>query len=118
MQHFAKVINGVVEQVIAIDSEMLATGHWGDPSDWVETCPYTYGNAHSEGGEPLRKNHAQVGGSYDKDKDVFIPPKPFPSWVINEDTCLWEAPTPRPEGIVAPLMWDEATLSWITVQPE
>jgi hypothetical protein len=115
MQHFARVVNGVVEQVIAIEAEVLATGHWGDPSEWIETCSCTYGNVHRDGGVPLRKNHAQVGGTYDPEKDAFIPPRPFASWVLNEETCLWEAPIPRPEDATTPHMWDESTLSWIAI---
>jgi len=71
----------------------------------------TYGGQHLLGGTPFRKNYAGIGFTYDPDRDAFIPPASYPSWVLNEDTCLWEPPTPKPEG--DNWMWDEATVSWI-----
>jgi hypothetical protein len=61
----------------------------------------------------IRKNYAGIGFTYDEERDAFIPPKPFTSWLLNEDTCQWEAPTPRPEELMnVPVKWDEETLSW------
>jgi hypothetical protein len=112
MAHFARVENGVVTQVIVIDQETLNTGHWGDPASWVQTSYNTQGGVHSLGGTPLRKNYAGIGYSYDSVRDAFIPPKPFPSWVLDEITCLWSAPTPMPtDGKM--YNWDEATLAWV-----
>lgn len=112
MAHFARVENGVVTQVIVIDQETLNTGHWGDPASWVQTSYNTQGGVHSLGGTPLRKNYAGIGYTYDSVRDAFIPPKPFPSWVLDEITCLWSAPTPMPtDGKM--YNWDEATLAWI-----
>lgn len=112
MAHFAKVENGVVTQVIVIDQETLNTGHWGDPASWVQTSYNTQGGVHSLGGTPLRKNYAGIGYTYDAVRDAFIPPKPFPSWVLDEITCLWSAPTPMPtDGKM--YNWDEATLAWV-----
>ena len=88
MAHFARVENGVVTQVIVIDQETLNTGHWGDPASWVQTSYNTQGGVHSLGGTPLRKNYAGIGYTYDSVRDAFIPPKPFPSWVLDEITCL------------------------------
>ena len=112
MAHFARVENGVVTQVIVIDQETLNTGHWGDPASWVQTSYNTQGGVHSLGGTPLRKNYAGIGYTYDSVRDAFIPPKPFPSWVLDEITCLWSAPTPMPtDGKM--YNWDEATLAWV-----
>jgi hypothetical protein len=112
MAHFARVENGVVTQVIVIDQETLNTGHWGDPASWVQTSYNTQGGVHSLGGTPLRKNYAGIGYSYDSVRDAFIPPKPFPSWVLDEITCLWSAPTPMPtDGKM--YNWDEATVAWV-----
>lgn len=113
MAHFAKIENGVVTQVIVIDQETLNTGHWGDPSLWVQTSYNTSAGVHRLGGTPLRKNYAGIGYTYDSSRDAFIPPKPFASWVINESTCNWDAPTPMPvvEGKI--FTWDEPTTSWV-----
>jgi len=72
----------------------------------------TRGGVHSEGGTPYRKNYAGIGYTYDPQRDAFIPPKPFASWVLDETTCLWAAPTPMPtDGKM--YRWDEDTISWI-----
>ena len=115
MAHFAKVENGVVTQVIVIEKEVLDLGHWGDPASWVQTSYNTVGGVHSQGGTPLRKNFAGVGYTYDAGRDAFIPPKPFASWLLNETTCQWGAPTPMPvvEGKI--FKWDEPTTSWVEV---
>jgi hypothetical protein len=73
----------------------------------------TQGGVHTNGGTPFRKNYAGIGYTYDPQRDAFIPPKPYPSWVLNEDTCLWDAPVPMPQdGMYS---WDEATTSWVEV---
>ena len=115
MQHFAHITEGVVDKVIVIDTETLATGLWGDPITWVETCPDTFGNQHKNGGTPLRKNLAQVGSIYDAQNDAFIPPKPYESWVLNQNTYLWEAPVPRPLNTQNPWVWNEATVNWVEI---
>jgi hypothetical protein len=81
------------------------------PGEWIQTSYNTYGGQHRNGGTPLRKNYAGVGYSYDRTKDAFIPPKPFASWVLNDDTCLWSAPTPMPTDDKV-YEWDETTTSW------
>ena len=112
MAHFAKVENGVVTQVIVIDQETLNLGHWGDPSLWVQTSYNTQGGKHLLGGTPLRKNYAGVGFTYDANRDAFIPQRPFASWVLDEETCLWNAPTPMPtDGKM--YNWDEDSKSWV-----
>ena len=72
----------------------------------------TYGGVHTNGGAPLRKNYAGIGYSYDPERDAFIPPKPYTSWLLDEDTCLWGAPTPYPTDNKA-YAWSEDTQQWI-----
>ena len=116
MAHFAKVINGIVTEVNVVDWETLnQEGHpWGDPSLWVQTSYNTHGGQHPEG-RPLRKNYAGIGYTYDSTRDAFIPPKPFASWLLNEDTCQWGAPTPMPVVEGKMYRWDEPTTSWVEV---
>jgi hypothetical protein len=115
MAHFAKVENGIVTQVIVIEPDVLATGLWGDPADWIQTSYNTAGGTHPNG-TPLRKNFAGIGYTYDKDRDAFIPPKPYNSWLLNDDTCQWEPPTPMPtDGKL--YIWDEETTSWVEFVP-
>ena len=111
MSHFAKVENGTVTQVIVVEQEVLDTGLFGDPSLWVQTSYNTLGGLHTLGGTPLRKNYAGVGYTYDSERDAFIPPKIYNSWELNEETCLWEAPTTMPtDGKI--YSWNEETVSW------
>jgi len=84
--------NGVEQEVNGIDFLTKLTGY----PVWKQTSYNTIGGVHSSGGTPLRKNHAGIGYTYDEDRDAFIPPKPFDSWTLNEDTCLWEAPVAKP----------------------
>ena len=113
MAHFAKVENGVVTQVIVIDQETLNTGNWGDPSSWIQTSYNTQGGQHPEG-RPLRKNYAGIGYTYDATRDEFIPPQPFPSWVLDEDTCLWSSPVAMPTDNKM-YTWNEDTVNWVEV---
>lgn len=115
MAHFAKVVDGVVTEVIVIDQETLNTGMWGDPSMWIQTSYNTVGGKHPSG-SPLRKNFAGIGYTYDAQRDAFIPPKPYASWVLNEDSCLWDAPVPMPNDGKG-YIWDEATTSWVVPKP-
>lgn len=112
MAHFAKVNNGIVEQVIVAEPEFFDTFVDTSPGQWIQTSYNTRGGVHTLGGTPLRKNYAGIGFTYDATRDVFIPPKPFPSWVLNEDTCLWDAPVAYPTDGQA-YIWDEATTSWV-----
>jgi hypothetical protein len=114
MAHWAHLTNGIVDQVIVIDEETLALGHWGDPSEWKQTSYRTQGGQHPEG-KPFRFNYAGLGYSYDATRDAFIPPKPFASWLLNETTCLWDAPTPMPVEEGKMYTWDEETTSWVEV---
>ena len=112
MAHFAKVENGVVTQVIVIEQDVLNLGHWGDPASWVQTSYNTSGGVHLQGGTPLRKNFAGIGYTYDSGRDAFIPPKPFASWLLNETTCNWGAPTAMPTDGKR-YTWRESTTSWV-----
>jgi hypothetical protein len=110
MSHFAKVIDGVVTEVLVIEQDVIDTGAFGDPALWVQTSYNTHGGQHPEG-RPLRKNYAGIGYTYDAERDAFIAPQPFPSWTLNEDTCLWVSPVPMPDdGEV--YYWDEATQAY------
>jgi hypothetical protein len=109
MAHFAKVVNGVVTQVIVAEQEFFTTFVDTSPGEWIQTSYNTYGNQHPEG-RPLRGNYAGIGFTYDRTNDVFYAPQPFPSWILNITTWLWETPIPMPEGGV--YTWNEATNSW------
>jgi hypothetical protein len=111
MGHFAKVVDGKVTQVIVAEPEFFQTFVDSSPGEWIQTSYNTHGGQHSNGGTPLRKNYAGIGYSYDRAKDAFIPPKPYPSWTLNDTTCLWSAPTPMPTDDKF-YEWDEATTSW------
>jgi hypothetical protein len=113
MSHFAKVIDGIVTEVLVIEQDVIDTGLFGDPALFIQTSYNTYGGQHPEG-RPLRKNYAGVGYTYDPERDAFIPPQPFASWALNEDTCLWVAPVAYPDD-GKPYYWDEATLAWVEV---
>jgi hypothetical protein len=111
MSHYAKVENGIVTQVIVAEEDFIATGALGDPAGWIQTSYNTLGNQHPEG-RPLRGNYAGIGYTYDSVNDVFVAPKPFESWALNNSTWLWEAPTPMPTDGKA-YKWDEETTSWV-----
>lgn len=117
MAHFAKVFNGVVTQVIVAEPEFFETFVDSSPGEWIQTSYNTRGGVHLNGGTPLRKNYAGIGFTYDRERDAFIPPKPYASWVLNEDTCLWDAPVARPQD-EKPYRWDEKTTSWVEIPTE
>jgi hypothetical protein len=117
MSHYAKVLDGKVIQVIVAEPEFFQTFVDSSPGTWIQTSYNTYGGVHygqdgqPDGGMPLRKNYAGIGYTYDSRRDAFISPQPYPSWTLNEDTCLWAPPTPMPtEG--GPYEWNETTQSW------
>jgi len=99
--------NGIEQEVIGIDFLTKLTGY----PVWKQTSYNTYGGVHLSGGTPLRKNHAGIGYTYDEDKDAFIPPKPFNSWILNEDTCIWESAVAKPQD-ENKYKWNESTLTW------
>jgi hypothetical protein len=111
MAHFAKVNNGIVEQVIVAEPEFFDTFVDSSPGQWIQTSYNTHGGVHANGGTPLRKNYAGIGFSYDATRDAFIPPKPYASWTLNDDTCQWDCPVAMPtEG--GPYTWNESTQAW------
>ena len=109
MAHFAKVVDGTVEQVIVADTKEWCEANLG--GTWVQTSYNTQGNVHLLGGTPLHKNYAGIG--YTWDGTGFATPKPYDSWTLDAETYVWNAPTPMPveEGKV--FTWDESTLSWV-----
>jgi len=108
MSHFAKIdSNNIVENVIVAEQDFINSGAVGDSFLWVQT---SYNNN-------FRKNYAGVGFTYDSDLDAFILPQPYPSWVLNEDTCQWESPVAYPDDDKM-YDWDEETQSWDEVTPE
>lgn len=120
MGHFAKVINNKTDQVIVAEPEFFTTFVDSSPGQWLQVSYNTYGNVHygpdgqPDGGVALRGNYPGVGDTYDPVNDVFYRPQPFPSWILNTSTWLWEAPTSMPlDG--KSYKWDEATKSWIEV---
>jgi len=124
MGHYAKVVDTIVTKVIVAKADYFDTFVDTSPGEWIKTSYNTYGGRHynpetreEDDGTPLRKNFAGVGFTYDKEKDAFIPRKPFQSWVLNEDTCLWEAPIPYPDDGLN-YIWNESITNWTEVTDE
>lgn len=122
MAHFAEIDkNKIVKRVLVMDNSKPNEGYdWlieRFGGTWVQTSYNTIGGVHRNGGTPLRKNFAGINYTYDADRDAFIPPKPYESWLLNEDSCLWEPPEPYPtDGKV--YVWDEETVSWVEAVDE
>jgi hypothetical protein len=114
MSHFAKVVDEKVTQVIVAEPEFFETFVDSSPGEWIQTSYNTHGGVHTNGGTPLRKNYAGIGYTYDRTRDAFIPPQPFASWTLNDDTCLWDCPVAYPNDDKR-YTWNEETLSWIEV---
>ena len=111
MAHFAKVQDGIVTKVIVAEPDFFDTFVDDSAGEWIQTSYNTHGGQHPEG-RPLRKNYAGIGFTYDRVRDAFIPPQPFASWVLNEDTCLWDAPVAYPSDNEL-YQWNEDTQSWV-----
>ena len=107
MAHYAKVENGVVTQVIVADSKEWCEDNLG--GTWIQTSYNTVGNIHKLGETPLNKNYASIG--YTWDGIGFASPQPYPSWLLNSDTYLWEPPIAKPIDDKI-YNWDEVTFSW------
>jgi len=126
MASFAKLgANGEVLEVVAVDNSVITDSNGIEKEKlgidfltelynwpvWKQTSYNTIGGVHKLGGIPFRKNHAGIGGRYDSDRDAFIPKKPFASWVLNEETCLWDPPVVKPDdGKI--YSWNETTQQW------
>lgn len=112
MSHFAEIDeNGIVKRVIVADQSFIDSGKVGDPKNWIQTSYNTEGGVHKLGGIPLRKNYAGPGYFYDKVKDAFVPPKPFSSWTLDEQTCRWKSPVEYPKDDKS-YKWDEQKRTW------
>lgn len=110
MAHFAEIVDGVVQRVIVADTKEWCQANLG--GTWVQTSYNTHGGVHTLGGTPLHKNYAGIG--YTFDGVGFAAPQPYPSWTLNEDTYLWEAPVAQPtDG--KPYTWNEADQEWVEV---
>jgi hypothetical protein len=115
MSHYAIIDrDNIVRNVIVVDDELVANSQFGNPEFLIKTSYNTHGGVHVNGGTPLRKNFAGIGYTYDTQRDAFIPPKPYASWVLNESTCLWESPVAMPNDGKR-YKWDENITSWIEV---
>lgn len=117
MAHFAKIDeNNLVVEVVVTDNNAPNEGlDWLETNfggKWVKTSYNTQGGIHLSGGEPFRKNFAGIGFTYDEVRDAFIPPKFYNSWILDEESCLWVAPIPKPEGNY---FWNEEILNWVQV---
>lgn len=132
MGHYAKVQNGTVIQVIVAEPEFFDSFVDNSPGKWIKTSYNIRGGVYydPETNEPaedqsvinedearLRKNYAGIGFTYDRDRDAFIPPKPYDSWVLNEDTCLYDPPVPYPDD-GNNYTWDEETTSWVVAETD
>ena len=122
MAHFAKLKTGnIVERVEVVSNDVATTEQAGidflkelynEPNGiWKQTSYNTYGGVHNLGGTPFRKNYASIGFKYDTSRDAFIPPQRFPSWILNETSCLWEAPVAYPTDGQR-YNWNETNQTW------
>jgi hypothetical protein len=121
MAHFAKLGTGnIVERVEVVHNDIATTEQAGadflnnlykTKDVWKMTSYNTFGGVHKLGGTPFRKNYAGTGYHYDQARDAFIPPKPFNSWTLNEDTCRWEAPVAYPND-GQKYIWNEQNQTW------
>jgi len=119
MAHFAKVVDGIVVTVIVAEADFIVTLE--DANSWVQTSYNTRGGVHydpttglpsADQSKALRKNYAGIGYAYDAVRDAFIPAKPYPSWLLNETTCLWDSPKAKPsDGKM--YSWNEELLDWV-----
>lgn len=117
MAHYARVLDGKVQEVIVADQDFIDNLVYDKPGKWIQTSYNTKGGVHVNGGTPLRKNYAGKNWTYDVGRDAFIPPKPesggvvFESWVLNEDTCLWDPPVAMPDDDQR-YRWNETEQRW------
>ena len=131
MAHFAKLDeNNIVTTVIVVDNDIATSESagvtfinnlYGTSDTWKQTSYNTVANTHLLGGTPFRKNYAGIGFTYDADKDAFIPPKPFASWVLDDTTCQWKAPIDVTDDSENSYYWVETlyqsdnTKGWVKV---
>jgi hypothetical protein len=125
MAHFAKLgVGNIVEKVVVVSNDVATTEQAGvdflntlyaTRDVWFQTSYNTIGGVHSSGGTPFRKNYAGIGFKYDQTRDAFIPPKPYRSWIFNEDTCLWNPPVAKPLD-ENNYIWNEETTTWDLIE--
>ena len=130
MASFAKIgLNGKVIEVVSIVNDVIKDSSGIEREElgiqflnelykwpiWRQTSYNTIGGIHNNGGTPFRKNHAGIGYTYDEDRDAFIPPKPYNSWILNEQTCQWESPVTMPQD-GNKYTWNETNLNWELVE--
>ena len=114
------VVNEVIKDSNGIEQESIGINFlktlYNEPNAiWKQTSYNTNGGVHSLGGTPFRKNHAGIGYTYDENRNAFIAPKTYNSWILNEQTCQWEAPIPMPTTILEDnkyYSWNESIINW------
>jgi len=113
MSHFAEIdVNGNVLRVIVAEQDFIDSGKVGEPKNWIQTSYNTSEGQHKLGGTPLRKNYAGIGFKYDKTRDAFIPPKPFESFVFDEEKCVYCPPIEMPKD-GKNYTWNEKIRGWV-----
>ena len=131
MASFAKIENNIVTTVVSVVNEVIKDSNgveqeavgieflrtlYNEPNSiWKQTSYNTHGGIHGNGGTPFRKNHAGIGYTYDENRDAFIPPKSYNSWILNEETCLWEPPISKPTTELEEnqyYSWNEDIINW------
>jgi hypothetical protein len=127
MAHFAKVVDGIVTNVIVAEPEFFETFVDNSPGEWIQTSYNTSGGVHidpttgtasADQSKALRKNYAGIGYVYDRVRDAFYVKQPYPSWTLDEETCLWTPPVPYPQDDENLYRWNESDQSWDLVTPE
>ena len=119
MARFARIENGIVQQVVVVNNDVIQDEN-GDEQEsiGIAFCRSLYGAnttwVQSSYNKNFRKNHAGKGYTYDASRDAFIPPKPYSSWILDENTCLWEAPVQMPDDN-RQYTWDETSLNWTLI---
>jgi len=118
MAHFARVINNIVVEVIVAEQDFIDSLEVKPWETWVQTSYNTRGGRHydpetglEDDKPPLRKNYAGIGFRFDAELDAFIPPTPYPSWLLDEETCIWNAPIPYPDDDKL-YIWNEQEQEW------
>ena len=123
MSHFAEINNdGIVQNVIVAEQDFIDSGAVGDSSNWIQTSYNTRGGVHyapnsnePDSGIALRKNYAGIGYTYDSTRNAFYESQPYPSWLLDDETCQWDAPIPRPDDGKW-YDWDESTTNWVEAE--
>ena len=115
MAHYAEIVDGLVVRITVVNNAVITVDGIEDGAIGVAFCHNLLGGewVQTSYNGNMRKNYAGIGFTYDTARDAFIAPKPYASWVLDEATCLWGAPVPRPA--TGEWRWNEATLSWVAL---